>query len=85
MDMPRFGGTEALHWIFKIEHFFTFITLKDEQRFSIASFYLAGPDLNWYQWVYNNNQLNPWINFLNALRIRFAPSQFEDPLGALFC
>lgn len=33
--------------------------------------------------MYNNNHLISWSNFLHALRIRFAPSQFEDPQRAL--
>lgn len=34
--------------------------------------------------MYYNNQLRSWTNFLHSLRIRFVPSQFEDPQGALF-
>lgn len=84
MDIPRFDGNDALGWIFKINHFFNFHNTQEEQRISIASFYLDGPALNWFQWMYNNNQLTSWPNFLHALRLRFAPSQFEDPTGALF-
>lgn len=40
--------------------------------------------LNLYQWMYNNMQLTSWPNFLHSLQTRFAPSQFEDPQGALF-
>lgn len=63
MDIPRFDGTDALGWIFKIDHFFNFHNTQEEQRISIASFYLDGPALNWYQWMYNNNQLTSWTNF----------------------
>lgn len=79
-----FLRSEPLGWIFKINHFSNIHNTRKEQRMSIASFYLDGPTLKWYQWMYNNNQLTPWKNFLHALRIRFAPSQFEDPQGALF-
>lgn len=34
--------------------------------------------------MYNNNQLTSWTNFLHSFRIPFAPSQFDDPQGALF-
>lgn len=34
--------------------------------------------------MYNNNQLTSWPNFLQALGIHFASSQFDDPQGALF-
>lgn len=34
--------------------------------------------------MYNNNPLASWAQFLHALQMRFAPSQFEDPQKALF-
>lgn len=33
MDIPRFDGTNALGWIFKINHFFYFTTLKKSNVF----------------------------------------------------
>lgn len=84
MEMPRFKSTNILGWIFRIHHFFNFHNAQEEQWISVASFCLDGPALNWYQWIYNNNELTLWPNFFHALRIHFAPSQFDDPNGALF-
>lgn len=68
MNIPHFDGTDALGWIFKINHFFNFHNTQDEQRISIVSFYLDGQALNWYQWMYNNNQLTSWTNFLTCIK-----------------
>ncbi|WVZ04003.1 hypothetical protein V8G54_024809 [Vigna mungo] len=49
----------------------------------IASFYLGGPALAWYQWMHNNNLITSWEAFLRALELRFAPSKFEDLVADL--
>jgi hypothetical protein len=33
--------------------------------------------------MHNNGSLHSWRAFLHALELRFAPSQYEDPKGAL--
>ncbi|PNY17392.1 Ty3/gypsy retrotransposon protein [Trifolium pratense] len=84
LDIPRFDGTDPLGWIFKITQFFDYHLTPEEQRLRIASFYMEGAALTWFQWMHQNGQLLTWANFLHALEIRFAPSQYEDPKGTLF-
>ncbi|KAH1211441.1 DNA mismatch repair protein MSH5 [Glycine max] len=50
----------------------------------IASFYMEGRALAWFQYMTSNAQFTSWPAFLQALQTRFAPSQYEDPTGALF-
>jgi len=40
--------------------------------------------LAWFQWMTYNGHFTSWLVFLQALQTRFAPSQYEDPTGALF-
>jgi len=40
--------------------------------------------LAWFQWMYDNNLISTWQNFLHALKVHFAPSHYEDLKGALF-
>jgi hypothetical protein len=84
LDIPRFDGTDPLGWIFKITQFFDYHLTPDDQRLRIASFYMEGEALTWFQWMHQNGQLLTWTTFLHALEVRFAPSQYEDPKGALF-
>lgn len=84
LDVPRFDGTDTHGWIFKISQFFTYHQTPDEERITIASFYLDGPALAWYQWMYRNRQIASWDQFLKKLEIRFAPTAFDDPRGKLF-
>jgi hypothetical protein len=84
LDVPRFDGQNANGWIFKISQFFTYHNTPDEERITIASFYLDGPALAWYQWMYRNGQIVFWHQFLQALELRFAPTAYDDPRGRLF-
>jgi hypothetical protein len=45
---------------------------------------MEGEALTWYQWMHSNQQLLTWPLFVQSLELRFAPSQYEDPRGALF-
>lgn len=84
LDVPRFSGDDAPGWIFKISQFFTYHQTPEEERITIASFYLDGAALAWYQWMYRNRQIVSWNQFLTALETRFAPTAFDDPRGKLF-
>ena len=84
LNIPRFDGTNMTSWIFKILQFFDYHATPDDERLQIASFYLDGAALSWFQWMHRNNQLTTWADFLNALEMRFAPSFYNDPRGALF-
>ncbi|PNY17782.1 hypothetical protein L195_g014534, partial [Trifolium pratense] len=45
LDVPRFDGQQAHGWIFKISQFFTYHNTPEEERITVASFYLDGPAL----------------------------------------
>lgn len=84
LDVPRFEGTDTHGWIFKISQFSTYHQTFEEERITIASFYLDGAALAWYQWMYRNYQIASWAQFLEKLETRFAPNAFDDPCGNLF-
>ena len=50
----------------------------------MASFYMDGPALSWYQWMTCNEFITSWPAMLQALKLRFAPTFYDDPRGALF-
>jgi hypothetical protein len=69
LEIPRFDGSEALGWIFKINQFFDFHQTPEDQRLNIASFYMEGEALTWYQWMHSNGSLHSWRAFLHALEL----------------
>lgn len=83
-DIPRFDGRDPLGWIFKIQQMFDYQNTPEEERITVASFYLDGAALSWYQWMFSNGFITSWTGFLQALESRFTPTFYEDPKGALF-
>lgn len=84
LDIPRFDGSDAMGWIFKITQFFDYHGTPEDERIRVASFYLDGPAFGWYRWMFKNGQITSWASLLEALELRFAPSYYDDPKGALF-
>lgn len=84
LEEPRFDGQDAMGWIFKISQFFDYQRTPDEERITVASFYMDGPALSWFQWMFRNGLITSWQALLQALESRFAPSYYDDPKGALF-
>jgi len=60
LDVPRFDGSNPIGWTFKITQFFEFHSMPDHKRLTIASFYMEGPALAWFQWMHRNAQLSSW-------------------------
>ncbi|GAU26773.1 hypothetical protein TSUD_317710 [Trifolium subterraneum] len=84
LEVPCFDGTDAMGWIFKISQFFDYHNTPETERLTVASFYMDGPALTWYQYMYRNGHINSWFGLLQALEARFAPSYYDDPSQALF-
>lgn len=40
--------------------------------------------LAWFQWMTRDGLISSWPGLLQALEVRFVPSQYEDPIGTLF-
>ena len=83
LEVPRFDGSDPEGWIFKITQFFEYHATPDHDRLTIASFYMEGPALAWFQWMYRSGQLSSWSAFLHAIHARFSSSAYEDPTGVL--
>ena len=84
IDIPRFDGRDPLGWIFKITQLFQYQNTPEDERITVASLYLDGAALSWYQWMYINGLITTWNGFLQALESRFTPTFYEDPKRALF-
>lgn len=54
LEVPCFDGSDALCWIFKINQFFEYHSTLEHERLTIASFYMDGSALPWFQWTTNN-------------------------------
>lgn len=84
LEVPCFDGSNPTGWIFKITQFFEYHATSDHEWLTIASFYMDGPALAWFQWMHCNAQLTSWSAFLHALETQFASSTYEDTIRLLF-
>lgn len=84
IEVPFFSGENVLGWLYHINHFFTFHQIPEDQHLAIAVFYLAGPVLQWFQWLHATDQLTNWNDFDRKIEIQFGPSSFFNHEAALF-
>ena len=67
LEVPRFDDHDPLGWIFKISQFFDYQGIPENERLTVASFYMEGPALSWYQWMCRNGFFPSWPAMLQAL------------------
>ncbi|XP_059289209.1 uncharacterized protein LOC132042701 [Lycium ferocissimum] len=77
----QFQGENPEGWIFQAEHYFDFYKIEDDQKLTVASFYLDGEASKWYRWLFRNKQLLDWPHFADKVRIRFKQKGFESMEG----
>ncbi|WMV51161.1 hypothetical protein MTR67_044546 [Solanum verrucosum] len=63
INFGRFYGDNPEAWIFQAEHYFEFYEIAEKYKLSLASLYLDGEALEWYQWLFRNKQLSDWKHF----------------------
>ncbi|KAH0704813.1 hypothetical protein KY285_019091 [Solanum tuberosum] len=78
----QFRGENLEAWIVQVEHYFDFYNIEEDQKLTVASFYLDGEALDWYRWLFRNNQLIDWPHFAAKVRIRFKPKELESVRGS---
>lgn len=74
LDVPCFDEIDPSEWVFKIMQFFEYHSTLDHERLTIASFYMEGLALTWFQWMTSNGQISSWPGLFQALEAHFALS-----------
>ncbi|KAH0651656.1 hypothetical protein KY284_031568 [Solanum tuberosum] len=78
----QFRGENPDAWIVQAEHYFNFYKIEEDQKLNVALFYLDGEALEWYQWLFRNNQLIDWMHFAEKRKyvsLQEVPSVTEYP------
>ncbi|KAG5616973.1 hypothetical protein H5410_016797 [Solanum commersonii] len=63
-------------WIFQAEHYFEFYEIAEKYKLSLASLYLDGEALEWYQWLFWNKHFTVKVTSVIDYQ-----SHFEDVLS----
>ena len=83
LKVPHFNGSNSMSWILKISQFFDYHETPNDECLQVASIYLEGLALSWFQGMFRNDQISSWSTFLQALQMHFVPSFYDDPHRAL--
>lgn len=78
MEFPRFCGENPKLWISQAECYFDFYEIAENHKLSLASSYLDGAALLWYQWLFQNKQLVDWEHFTTKVLIHFRKRYVES-------
>ncbi|CAM8940485.1 unnamed protein product [Rhodiola kirilowii] len=79
IDVPLFCGEAVEGWVFQMERYFNYNNIPPEQKLTVATFYLGGEALRWYQWLYSTQQLGTWERFATDVAARFGPPAYYKP------
>jgi hypothetical protein len=82
MEFPKFRGEDPIIWLDRSTQFFEFQATSEEQKVTLAAFYLEGEANQWWQWVKKiyqaENKLITWAILEKELLARFGPTEYED-------
>jgi len=83
LEFPRFDGDDPETWCCWAEQFFEFYETPDAQRLSISAFHMDGKALVWFQELKASNTVSSWLDFIEAIQIRFGQGSDNDPMETL--
>jgi len=82
LEFPKFDGADPIDWVLKAQQFFSYGQIPDNQKVPISAFHMEGRELQWYNWLMESAPVTKWDDFVVAFKTRFAPSAYDDPVGA---
>jgi len=83
LEFPRFDGDDPETWCCRAEQFFDFYDTPDAQQLSISAFHMDGKALVWFQELKASNTISYWLEFVEAIQIRFGQGSYDDPMENL--
>ncbi|KAH0709932.1 hypothetical protein KY284_011359 [Solanum tuberosum] len=83
VEFQRFCGENPELWISQAERSFKFYEITENHKLDLASCYLDGTTLQWYQWLFQNKELADWKYFTEKVLIRFHKCHLKLPKESL--
>lgn len=83
IDFPSFNGDDLNGLLNKVNHLFSFYNTLPRQKLRLASFYMEGQTLIWFQDLEDSRNLRNWEDFTRALLTRFGTNSYNDPMESL--
>lgn len=73
LDMPLFDGEDPDGWILRVERYFSFYRLSEEEKMEAAIVGMEGEALSWYQWEHRRRPIRVWAELRELLLKQFRP------------
>ncbi|XP_059441736.1 uncharacterized protein LOC132174039 [Corylus avellana] len=84
LDFPKYNGEiDPTSWICRVEQFFEFKQIEDEEKLPLAAYHLESEAQMWYQLFKESEEFLTWESLKAALHTRYGPTAFEDHFGDL--
>ncbi|OIS97543.1 hypothetical protein A4A49_01760 [Nicotiana attenuata] len=84
MVLERFSGNDnPERWLFRVEQYFTYLGFAEKDWLPLPCFYLDGEALNWFNWLFRNNQFFDWKYFKAKFAQHFRQLPTTHPVGSL--
>lgn len=71
VELERLRGGNPESWILQAERYFEFYSIADNIKLSLASSYLDGEALAWFQWLYRNKKFVDRKHFTEKLKLHY--------------
>nr|DAD29438.1 TPA_asm: hypothetical protein HUJ06_030906 [Nelumbo nucifera] len=79
VNFPIFSGEDdPVPWVNRAEQYFEYHNIPASQSLQLASIHLDGEANVWYQWYWRSHPQLTWLDFTEALNVRFRPFGFDD-------
>ncbi|KAL9438182.1 hypothetical protein AB3S75_023948 [Citrus x aurantiifolia] len=82
LEFPQCSDDNPTEWFNRVNQFFEFQGINNEQKVSLASFHLEGEANQWWQWLRRSYKEEgkevTWEIFHDELWARFCPTDCED-------
>uniref|UniRef100_A0A2N9ERN7 Retrotransposon gag domain-containing protein n=1 Tax=Fagus sylvatica TaxID=28930 RepID=A0A2N9ERN7_FAGSY len=79
MKISKFKGGDPLWWLFEVYNFFA---LQNTPLVSIASYFMEGEALEWFQDLKALRSCTDWVEFVCSLQDRFRTPIHDAPMEA---
>ena len=71
LDMPIFDGTDPDGWIMRVERYFSFYRLIEEEMLEAVVVAMEGDALRWYQWEHKRHPVRRWTDLKGFILRQF--------------
>ncbi|XP_063935341.1 transposon Tf2-1 polyprotein isoform X1 [Daucus carota subsp. sativus] len=73
LDMPIFDGGDPDGWVLRVERYFAFYRLTEEEMLEAVAVALEGDALRWYQWENKRHPIRRWDDLKMFMLRQFRP------------